>query len=188
VQNGDAGCRPQGSKGGLEFQSFVEGGLHEILVQLLAEWAQRTPSEAAPEPLNAGEPNALDLDVAAVQDMNTTLGELLRENVLAPRLIVVVPQNGDDRHVDALELTNEPLDLFDLAVRREIAAKHQDLRISANIAENGAEATFASSIEVDISNRRNPYLTLAVSHPILSAVRNPVFPPSRRWHRRRFCQ
>jgi hypothetical protein len=170
--------RPQPRERGLELQRFVHGLLHEQLDRVLAPGAERAAAEAARETFDAGKAHAFDLRGFAVKHRHTGVDENLPDLVLLARLVIVIPEDCDDRNLDCgRELTGEDARFVRQAVIGEIAAQRQHIRAAADLGEKGLESALRVPRDVNVANRGHPQVCACRGHPLSagSATRNPAY-------------
>ena len=156
VQHGDAACRAQARQRGLELQRLVDRFLDEALDRPLAPGPERAAAEAAAEPFDAREPDAVDLGGFAVEDRHAGIGQNLADLVLVAAFIVVVAEHGDDGNVDRRrQLAGEDARLFRKSVVGKIPAQDQDVGRLADLREELMKDALRAFRHVNVADRGN---------------------------------
>src|SRR5688500_5563413 len=84
---------------GFELHGLVQRFLHKILVDVLAEGAEGTAAEAAPESLHARETDSLDLDACPIEQVDAALDEKFCQPPFVTSFEVVVTKHRYDRKI-----------------------------------------------------------------------------------------
>jgi len=127
VQHRDEVLVAQPRQRRLELQRFVERFVHELLDDLLPPRAERAASEAAAEPLDAGEADAVNLGRLAVEHCHARVLEDGGDLDLLPRLDVMVAEHADHRNAHRTELPGEAPRLFGKPVIGQVARQDEDV-------------------------------------------------------------
>ena len=141
-----------------EPERLVDRFLHEDLDRRLSPGAQRPAAEAAAESLHAREANPLDLARLAIEHDPTSPGEDLPDLVLLVRLVIVIPQDGDDRRLHPLrDFLHQRRRLFDKTVVGQVAAEKQHVGLLGNLGEERLERPRRGLCAMQVADRRNPH-------------------------------
>src|SRR5262249_44535073 len=127
---------PQARERTLELERLLDRLADELLEDRLAPRLQRALAETAREALDAGEPDAADLDRVTVEHGDAAIHEGLLHLGRLVGLVVVVAEHGHHRHLGAGELAREALRLVHGAGVGQVAAEREDVRALGNLAEH----------------------------------------------------
>ena len=149
-------CSPRRDRVGLGARLGVD-----LPQQRLAEVRQRRAGKAADEALRPDDAELQPVDLAArglaLEKPDSRPAEHLSELVGAARMVVVVAEHGEDRHVELPARSGDHLGLLRLAARREIAGEQDDVGLAAEIRERALDALGAHVRGVDVGCGRNPH-------------------------------
>jgi hypothetical protein len=125
----------------------------------LAEVGKRRVREASDESLHAGDPDGGPVQVdrrrLPVEDTDAGFAECGDELVAAIPVPVVIPEDGEDRHVDLTDCLDERSRLAGLAVQRQIACEQDQVSLAAGVGEDSGEALVSRPSRVDVSGCRD---------------------------------
>ena len=91
--------RPQPGERRLELERFVDRFVDELLDHRLAPRAERALAESTGEPFHAGDADAAHFSGFAIEHGDSRVREDASDFVLMTRLVVVVAEDGDRRHM-----------------------------------------------------------------------------------------
>jgi hypothetical protein len=98
MEHGNALGRAQFRERRFQLHYFTNGFLDETLDRVFTPWLQRRLPKTTPKPLHACKTDPLDLTGLSVQHMNTGSREDLIHFFGLPCLIIVIAEDGDNRH------------------------------------------------------------------------------------------
>ena len=153
VEKRDAAWSPEARERGLELQRLAERLLHEVLDHGLTPRAERAASESAAEALHPCEADVLEHPAVAVEDLHAGVAEDLRDLFVLPRLVVVVSENGEHRHLHHGELFGENVRFFGKAVVGEITAEEEQIGASLELREERSQMAGEVLGAVEIADR-----------------------------------
>src|SRR5690606_25797229 len=91
-------------------------------------------------------------------------------------LVVVVPENGEDRDVDRAELPRDDRGLLRPAVGRQVAAEDEDVGLAVHAGDEFREALWRPGVEVQVADGRDSDLSLAGHLSRLAPSAGPTLP------------
>ncbi len=122
--------------------------------QGLAEVGERRAREAAHEAFRADDPEFQSVYVAAcalaVEEPDACPGEHVLQLCGALCVVVVVAENGEDRHVELPAREGEHLRLLGLPARRQITGEKNDIGLAPELGESALDALGADVGRVDV--------------------------------------
>ena len=133
--------------------------MHELLDDRLAPRAERAPAEAAAEPLDAGDADAVHLARVAVEDQRPRVDENLPDLVLLARLDVVIAEHRGDRDAKR-QLAREHARFLGQPVVGQIAGEQQHLGRFGDAREQGLKRALRGLGAVQIAKRGDAHDSL----------------------------
>ena len=161
VQDDDAPLGVETSQRIAETERLAQADFDERLQRLLAKGRDEVSAEPAAEALRSGEADALagelEHDASAVEDVDAGLAEDLGDHRLLVELVVVVAEDGDDRHANTAQLVDEGARLSRLPNRRQIARQHERVGSLVHFPQRGGNSAGRLFVTVDVAHGRDAY-------------------------------
>ena len=154
VQDGDALGRSQLRERRLELEGLVDGLPHESFDDFLAPGLERTLPEASAQPLGAGEAHAVDFAGFAVQQVDAGVNEQTLDLVGLVRFVVVVAEDGNDRHaLDRRQLLDEDARFLGESIVGQIATENEHIGGGTGRGEERLEGSLRRFLAVQVPDR-----------------------------------
>src|SRR5690606_213676 len=122
----------------------------------LARRVDREASEPAAEPLDPGEADPFNDRVVAVQDVDAPVLEDRDQLVRLAALVIVIPEDRDDRDLDPGERADDLPHLVGPALVRQVAAEREDVRAPAEAREELDQFALRGAAGVKVADRGDP--------------------------------
>src|SRR5438105_4602678 len=159
MKQGDPSARAELEERVLELQLLGDAGVDELLHDRFAEALQLRVLESAGESLDARDAQFLaERDGLPVEHLDPDLGELLPDDLLLPRLVVMVAEDGDAWKVEATQLLGQPGCFLGSPVVSEVPGEQQAIRLAVDSVERRGNRWSRVGPAVQIADGCDPHV------------------------------